>query len=102
MIGATGVLKGRNKRALDSVVLDDSVATPDTVTQWIPAVRRVRRDVPGAAEFIAERCHAHDWDDIAKPRIDWDDTTAREALVSALVEDALAILDAFAAVIRRR
>ncbi len=99
VIGATGVLKGRNKRALDSVVLDDSVATQDTVTQLIAAVRRVRRDVPGAAEFIAERCHAHDWDDIAKPRIDWDDTTAREALVSALVEDALAILDAFAAVI---
>jgi hypothetical protein len=83
---------------LDSVVLDDSVATQDTVTQLIAAVRRVRRDVPGAAEFVAGRCHAHDWDDIAKPRIDWDDTAAREALVSALVGDALAILDALAGV----
>ena len=33
---------------------------------------------------------------MAKPRIDWDDTAARDALVSALVGDALAILDAFA------
>ncbi len=96
VIDATGVLSGRNRRALDSVVLDDAVATQDTVTQLIAAVRRVRRDVPGAAEFIAEQCHAHDWDDHGKPRIDWDDTAAREALISALVVDALAIVDAFA------
>jgi hypothetical protein len=100
VINATGVLAGRNKRALDSVVLDDSVATQDTVTQLIAAVRRVRRDVPGAAEFIAERCHAHDWDDLGKPRIDWDDTTARDALISALVGDALAIIEAFAHAVR--
>ena len=96
VVTATGVLTGRTKRALDSVVLDDAVATQDTVTQLIAAVRRVRRDVPGAAEFIAEHCQAHDWDDLAKPRIDWDDTAARDALISALVGDALCIVDAFA------
>jgi hypothetical protein len=96
VVTATGVLTGKTKRALDSVVLDDAVATQDTVTQLIAAVRRVRRDVPGAAAFIAEGCHAHDWDDIAKPRIDWDDQTARDALVSALVGDALRIIDRFA------
>ena len=95
VVTATGVLTGKTKRALDSVVLDDAVATQDTVTQLIAAVRRVRRDVPGAAQFIAQRCHAHDWDDLAKPRIDWDDTAARDALISALVGDALAILAAF-------
>jgi hypothetical protein len=31
---------------LDSTVLDDAVATQDTVTQLIAAVRRVRREVP--------------------------------------------------------
>jgi hypothetical protein len=95
VVTATGVLADRTKRALDSVVLDDAVATQDTVTQLIAAVRRVRRDVPGAVEFIAEHCHAHDWDDTAKPRIDWDDTAARDALISALVGDAVAILAAF-------
>ena len=43
VIAETGVLKGRTRRALDSVVLDDAVATQDTVTQLIAAVRRVRR-----------------------------------------------------------
>jgi hypothetical protein len=95
VVTATGVLTGKTKRALDSVVLDDAVATQDTVTQLIAAVRRVRRDVPGAAEFIDGHCRAHDWDDTSKPRIDWDDTAARDALISALVGDALAILAAF-------
>jgi hypothetical protein len=95
VVAATGVLKGRTKRALDSVVLDDAVATQDTVTQLIAAIRRVRRQVEGAAAFIAKHCHGHDWDDAGKPRIDWDDQAARDALVSALVGDALAIIDAF-------
>lgn len=95
VVRATGVLRGKTKRVLDSVVLDDAVATQDTVTQLIAAVLRVRRDVAGAAEFIAERCHAHDWDDRAKPRIDWDDAAARDALISALVADALMILAEF-------
>jgi hypothetical protein len=64
------------------------VATQDTVTQLIAAVRRVRRAVPAAADLIAQRCHAHDWDDPGKPAIAWDDQAARDALVSALVTDA--------------
>ena len=95
VIAQTGVLTGKTRRAVDSVVFDDAVATQDTVTQLIAAMRRVRRDVPGAAELIAERCHAHDWDDLGKPRIAWDDKNARDALVSALVSDALTVTDAF-------
>jgi hypothetical protein len=94
VVAETGVLKGKTRRALDSVVLDDAVATQDTVTQLIAAVRRVRRQVPGAAEVIAERCHAHDWDDTGKPQIAWDDKAARDALVSALVNDATTIVGA--------
>jgi hypothetical protein len=93
VIAQTGVLKGKTRRALDSVVLDDAVATQDTVIQLIAAVRRVRREIPAAAEIIAERCHAHDWDDPGKPRIAWDDKTARDALVSALVNDANTLVD---------
>lgn len=96
IIREAGVLKGKSRRALDSVVFDDAVATQDTITQLIAGMRRVRREVPGAAEVIAESCHAHDWDDPGKPRIAWDDKTARDALVSALVTDALRVVDAFA------
>jgi hypothetical protein len=94
VVAATGVLKGKTRRALDSVVLDDAVATQDTVTQLIAAVRRVRRQVPGAAEVIAQRCHAHDWDDPGKPAIAWDDKAARDALVCALVNDANTVVQA--------
>jgi len=96
VVTATGVLGGRALRALDSVVLDDAVATQDTVTQLIAAVRRVGREVPGAAAVIAAQCRAHDYGDPGKPGIAWDDQAARDALVSALVTDATAVLDAFA------
>jgi DDE family transposase/transposase-like protein DUF772 len=98
VITQTGVLKGKTRRAVDSVVFDDAVATQDTITQLIAGMRRVRREVPGAAAVIAARCHAHDWDDPGKPRIAWDDTSARDTLVSALVSDALSVVDAFTGV----
>ena len=41
VVAETGVLTGRTRRALDSTVLDDAVATQDTVTQLIAAIRRV-------------------------------------------------------------
>jgi hypothetical protein len=98
VIAQTGVLKGKTRRAVDSVVFDDAVATQDTITQLIAAMRRVRREVPGAGAVIAERCHAHDWDDPGKPRIAWDDKIARDALVSALVVDALTVTSTFTGV----
>jgi IS5 family transposase len=91
VITETGVLKGKTRRALDSTVLDDAVATQDTVTQLIAAVRRVRRFVPEAAELPLA---GHDYSDPSKPRIAWDDVDARDRLVSALVIDALAVLEA--------
>ena len=35
VVAQTGVLAGKTRRALDSTVLDDAVATQDTVTQLI-------------------------------------------------------------------
>ena len=52
VIAETGALKGKTRRALDSTILDDAVATQDTVTQLIAAVRRVAREVPGAERTI--------------------------------------------------
>jgi hypothetical protein len=96
VVDQTGVLRGKARRALDSVVLDDAVATQDTVTQLIAAVRKVRRVVPGAARVIAGECTGHDYDDPGKPAIAWDDERARAALVSALVNDAGTIIGALA------
>jgi Transposase domain (DUF772) len=48
VVEATGVLAGRRRRVLDSTILDDAVATQDTVTQLVAAIRQVRRLVPMA------------------------------------------------------
>jgi IS5 family transposase len=92
VIDATGVLKGKTRRALDSTLLDDAVATQDTVTQLIAAIRRVRRLVPGAKAVVLS---AHDYETSGKPLIAWDDPVAKAALVDALVRDALRLLAAF-------
>ncbi|MEV7187813.1 IS1182 family transposase [Kitasatospora sp. NPDC093102] len=92
VVAATGVLKGKHRRALDSTVLDDAVATQDTVTQLVAAIRRVIRDVPDAEQTAATWCTAHDYTDPGKPRIAWNDEHARAELVDALVTDALNLL----------
>jgi IS5 family transposase len=93
VIDATGVLKGKTRRALDSTLLDDAVATQDTVTQLIAAIRRVRRLVPGATDVVLS---AHDYETSGKPLIAWDDPVAKASLVDGLVRDALNLLAAFA------
>ena len=95
VIEQTGVLRGRGRRAVDSTILADAVATQDTVTQLVSAIRRAAREVPGAAEQIAAVCTGHDYARPGKPKIDWDDPQAKDTLVSALVNDANALLEAF-------
>jgi len=94
VVGQTGILKGRRRRAVDSTILADAVATQDTVTQLVSAVRRVGREVPGAAEQITQLCTGHDYSRPGKPKIDWDDPPATDALVSVLVNDAAALVAA--------
>lgn len=100
VIAESGAVAGKTRRALDSTILDDAVARQDTVTQLIAQIRRVGREVPGAKELIAAECTrlaaltGQDYTAIGKPPIAWDDQTARDELVSALVGDALALLAA--------
>jgi hypothetical protein len=92
VVAETGVLVGKTRRALDSTLLDDAVATQDTVTQLMSMIRRVRKAIPaGAAVALV----GEDYDTAGtKPACAWDDPDARNELVSRLVNDALVLLDA--------
>lgn len=101
VIEQTGAVAGKQRRALDSTILDDAVARQDTVTQLIAAIRRVGREVAGAKDLVASHCTrlealtGQDYTAAAgKPPIAWDDPAARDELVTALVNDALALLGA--------
>src|SRR5271157_2335688 len=95
VIAQAGILAGRRKRCVDSTVFDDAVATQDTVTQLVAAIRKVARVVPGAGAVIAAVCTL-DYSRPGKPAIDWDDPAAKQQLISDLVNDALAVLDELA------
>ena len=81
---------GKSRRALDSTVLDDAVATQDTVTQLVAAIRRVRRVVPGAGSV---QLGAHDYDTAGQAVMRVGRSGAKDALVTGLVNDALVLLD---------
>ena len=70
VVEQTGILTGRRRRAVDSTILADAVATQDTVTQLSSAFRRAAREVPGAAEQIAGVCTGHDYSKPGEPKID--------------------------------
>jgi hypothetical protein len=99
VVQATGALSGKTRRALDSTVLEDAVATQDTVTQLVASIRRVARTLPGGAQLVTATATAsgHDYSAPGKPAIAWDDEDARAALVDGLVRDARAVLAAIAA-----
>jgi IS5 family transposase len=91
-----GVLKGR-ARVLDSTAVYDAVATQDTVTQLRAAIRKLLVVLDTTAPRLAARVRGvlvrdDDYATLGKPPCDWDDPAAREALVDALVLDALAAL----------
>jgi hypothetical protein len=88
-------LAGR-RRVLDSTPLYDAVATMDTVTLVRSAIRGLLRACDGdlAGELRAVLHRDDDYTAAGKPACDYDDTAAREALVSALAEDAYALLAA--------
>lgn len=86
-------LVGR-RRVLDSTALYDSVATQDTVTMIRSAIRGLLHVAePGLiAKFRAVLKREDDYAAAGKPACDWDDVTAREALVDALARDGYAVL----------
>ncbi|MGH9095797.1 MAG: IS1182 family transposase [Acidimicrobiales bacterium] len=94
----TGAMKGR-ARVLDSTPIFDAVATEDTVTQLRASIRKLLVALDGAGSPLSGSVRAallrdDDYATSGKPPCDWDDRSAREALVDALVRDALAAIEA--------
>ena len=87
-------LVGR-RRVLDSTPLYDAVATMDTVTLVRSAIRGLlgAADAALATELRARLRRDDDYATAGKPVADYDDATARAALVDALAKDAHALLD---------
>jgi IS5 family transposase len=94
----TGAMKNR-ARVLDSTPVFDAVATEDTVTQLRASIRKVLVALDQVGSPLAARVRTvllrdDDYATSGKPPCDWDDRAAREALVDALVRDALVALGA--------
>jgi hypothetical protein len=89
---AAGLL-GR-RRVLDSTPLYDAVATMDTITLIRSAVRGLLAAADGglAGRLRAVLDSGDDYTTTGKPVIDWNDETAREALVDSRARDGYALL----------
>ncbi|WP_203759499.1 transposase, partial [Actinoplanes octamycinicus] len=88
-------LLGR-RRVLDSTPLYDAVATMDTITLLRSAIRGLLtaagRDL--AAELRSLLTSGDDYTSTGKPVVDWDDKTAREAVIDSRARDGYALLAA--------
>jgi len=90
VITSTNVLANKHRRALDSALLDDAVATQDTVTQSVSMIRRVHKAIPEAAAAVVV---GDDYEQASgKPACAWNDPVARDELVTRLINDALTVL----------
>jgi len=83
------------KRVLDSTPLYDAVATMDTITLIRSAVRSLLKvaDEAMESELRAVLVSDDDYSTSAKPGIDWDDASAREALIDSRARDGYACLN---------
>jgi IS5 family transposase len=81
----SGAIAKKNRRALDSTVLEDAVQRQDTISLISSQIRRVRKLVPELAEKIYVRHHNLV---PGRPPCDWEDQDDIDRLVSELVDDA--------------
>jgi IS5 family transposase len=89
VITVSGVISGKNRRALDSTVLDDAVQRQDTIALLVSAIRRVRRMIPELSERVFVREQNLEG---SRPLCDWDDPADIERLVTELVDDAYELI----------
>ena len=85
VVAETGVIAKKNRRVLDSTVLDDAVQRQDTITMLVTQIRRVRKLIPELGPRVGLREHNLEG---GRPPCDWDDPADVDRLVSELVDDA--------------
>ena len=85
VVDATGVIAAKNRRVLDSTVLDDAVQRQDTITMLVTQIRRVRKLIPELGPRVGVREHNLEG---GRPPCDWDDPADIDRLISELVDDA--------------
>lgn len=85
VIAESGVIANKNRRVLDSTVLDDAVARQDTITMLVAQIRRVRKLIPELVDRVW--VHEHNLEG-GRPPCDWDDPVDIDRVISELVEDA--------------
>ena len=84
VVDESGVLKRKNRRALDSTVLEDAVQRQDTISLLQSQIRRVRKLVPELS-----RVYVHELNlGVGRPPCDFEDQADIDRVVSELVEDA--------------
>jgi IS5 family transposase len=85
VVDESGVLKKKNRRALDSTVLEDAVQRQDTIGLLQSQIRRVRKLVP----TLLEKVYVHELNlGPGRPPCDFEDQDDVDRVVSELVEDA--------------
>lgn len=84
-------LVGR-RRVLDSTALYDAVATMDTVSLLRAGIRGVLAAAGDREDGLRALLARDDHDVGGKPACDWEDPSAREALVDSIARDATAML----------
>jgi len=85
VVESSGVLAKKNRRALDSTVLDDAVQRQDASTLITSQMRRVRKLVPELRDKVYVREHNLL---SGRPPCDFEDQDDIDRLISELVEDA--------------
>ncbi len=85
LIGVSGAIKGKTRRALDSTVLDDAVARADTIDMLVTQIRRVRRLIP---QLVSVPVREDNLAGTGRPPCDWADPADIDRVVSELVDDA--------------
>lgn len=93
IINSTGILSNKNKRALDSTVMSDSVLTQDSFSQIVAQIKRTRRTIPALSQ--AQLSDVIDYSSTnKKPDIDYRCENEKQNAISCLVKDAISLIEA--------
>ena len=88
VIAQCGAVRGKQRRVVDSTVVDDAVARQDTATLLVWQIARIAELCPRLGNQIMGLPGGVWYRHRSKPEIDWGSKSAKDELVSILVEDA--------------